>query len=404
MLVITTALALPALGLRIAYIFAGVHVELSPLTGALVYGGAIIAAAFVISWTAEAAQKDISQALAIAFVALIAVLPEYSVDIVLAWKAGADPGGDYIHYAAANMTGANRLLVGFGWPLVFLLFWLKNRGGLFLDKSIALELVPLGVATLLSFFVVLNGSIELWHSFLLLAIFVVYIWLVSRAHVEEPELIGPAQAIGSLRKGRRMVALVFFFAFSALAIMVSAEPFVESLLETGKSLGIDEFILIQWVAPLASEAPELLVACIFALRGHALWAMVALVSSKVNQWTLLVASLPIAYSASLGSASHLPLDARQTEEFLLTSAQSLFAIVLLLKLRIKGIAAGALFVLFITQLFFTSTHDRYIYSFIYLGLAFLLLVKDMGRFRQIGVLLNEFLSKFKKPPAEEKVA
>ena len=54
-------------------------------------GLAIFGAAFMLSWAAELAQLDIPQALAIALLALIAVLPEYAVDMYFAWEAGKDP-------------------------------------------------------------------------------------------------------------------------------------------------------------------------------------------------------------------------------------------------------------------------------------------------------------------------
>ena len=38
--------------------------------------------------------------------------PEHAVDIYYTLKAGAEPGSDYVKFAAANMTGANRLLIG----------------------------------------------------------------------------------------------------------------------------------------------------------------------------------------------------------------------------------------------------------------------------------------------------
>src|SRR3981081_650654 len=88
----------------------------------LFYGLAIVGAAFAMSWAAEAAEHDIPRALALTVVALLAVFPEYAVDIVFAFKAGQDPA--YAPYAAANMTGSNRLLLGFGWPTVSVLAWL----------------------------------------------------------------------------------------------------------------------------------------------------------------------------------------------------------------------------------------------------------------------------------------
>ena len=112
---------LPALWFRI-----GEHV-LSPLPGAAVFGIAILSAGFMLSWGAEAAEERVSQGFMIARLALVTVLPEYAVDIYLAIRAGEMPVSDYVHYAAANMTGANRLLVGLGWSLVVILHCIKSR-------------------------------------------------------------------------------------------------------------------------------------------------------------------------------------------------------------------------------------------------------------------------------------
>ena len=113
------AIGLPALVLSRLIAFTG-EPELQPVVGALIFGIGIVGAAFLLAWAAEVAELDISQALALAFVAFVAVLPEYAVDIYLAWQAGADPGSEYAFYAAANMTGGNRLLVGLGWSVVVL--------------------------------------------------------------------------------------------------------------------------------------------------------------------------------------------------------------------------------------------------------------------------------------------
>ena len=72
---------------------------------------------FLLSWGAETAEQHIAQGLILAVVALVTVLPEYAVDLYYAYKAGLEgPQSQYVHYAAANMTGANRLLVGLAWP------------------------------------------------------------------------------------------------------------------------------------------------------------------------------------------------------------------------------------------------------------------------------------------------
>ena len=55
---------------------------------------------------------------AMAVLAFIAVLPEYAVDLYFASTAASKP--EYAQYAAANMTGSNRLLIGVGWSVVAL--------------------------------------------------------------------------------------------------------------------------------------------------------------------------------------------------------------------------------------------------------------------------------------------
>ena len=106
-MILAVAVTLPWLSLR----FQGYHGE--PIVMASLAGLAIVGAAFLLSWAAEAFEKDVSQALALALLALIAVLPEYAVDMVFAWNAASDPS--QAAYAIANMTGANRLLIGIGW-------------------------------------------------------------------------------------------------------------------------------------------------------------------------------------------------------------------------------------------------------------------------------------------------
>jgi cation:H+ antiporter len=151
--------------------------------------------------------------------------------------------------------------------------------------------------------------------------------------------------------------------------MAAAKPFAESLISSGAQLGIDRFLLVQWLAPLASEAPELLVASIFALHGHGSSGMSALLSSKVNQWTLLVGTLPIVYSVAVGRVDALPLDSRQTEELVLTASQSLLGIAFLLNGRLEGWKAILLLALFAVQLPFTQAEVRYAISLLYLVLA-----------------------------------
>ena len=106
--------------------------------------------------------------------------------------------------------------------------------------------------------------------------------------------------LGTLPRLQRRLSIIVLLLAAAATIFAAAEPFAEGLVHSGVQLGIDEFLLVQWLAPLASEAPEFLFAGILAYRGRAGVAMGALLSSKVNQWTLLIGGLPLAYSLSGG--------------------------------------------------------------------------------------------------------
>jgi cation:H+ antiporter len=353
-------------------IISRLHTELPNPTLALIFGLAIVGAAFLLSWAAEVAQLDISAGLAIALLAFIAVLPEYAVDLVFALKGGeayaafgptcqaaAEVGSreSPCALALANMTGANRLLIGLGWSMVVFIAWRRLRGRgqrmecVALDRSHAVELSFLSVATVYSLTLPLKSSITLVDSAVLVSIFVAYMVRISKAPAEEPHLVGPAEALGELPTARRRGVVVGLFVVAALVILACAEEFAHALVETGDAIGISEFFLVQWLAPLASEAPELLVAGLYAYRLNTNAGLGTLVSSKVNQWTLLVGTLPIAFAIASSSFDGLPIIARQREEVLLTAAQSFFAVAILVNLSMSVREAAVLFVLFWAQFF-----------------------------------------------------
>jgi cation:H+ antiporter len=354
----------------------GVH--LAPHYEALMAGIGIFGAAFLLSWAAEVAQLDIPQALALGFLALVAVLPEYAVDIYFAWEAGKDPV--YTAYATANMTGANRLLIGVGWASVVIAFWLKSGvKEITLAKERRVEIFFLMLATCYSFLLPFKHTLSVWDSIVLLTIFFAYAVAASRASMVEPELEGPSEFIATFSVPVRRALTIGLFAVAGGTIFVAAEPFAEGLLETGRVFGIEEFLLVQWLAPLASESPEFIVAILFALRGNASAAMGTLIASKVNQWTLLIGMLPLAYGASAGQFSvGMHLDTRQSEEIFLTAAQSLFAVVLLADFGFSLGDGLILLALFATQMPLTDPVFRHYYSILYLVLTVGLLVTRPG--------------------------
>lgn len=344
-------------------------VQYAPYVEALISGIAIVSAAFLLSWAAETAEKDLPRSLSLAFVALIAVLPEYAVDLYFAWMAGK-VGGDYIHYAAANMTGANRLLLGIGWSLVALMamFKFKSRE-IVLDEGIRLEFFILFVASLYCFVIPLKGQISIFDAAVLFCIFFFYLYVATRAKKEEFEPVGVPAYLCCFPATKRRTSVVLLFLFSGFVILISVEAFAEGLVKTAKIFGIDEFLMVQWIAPLASESPEFIVAIYFIRRLRTTASFNTLVSSKVNQWTLLVGCLALVYSIALGSLSELPLDERQKEEFLLTAAQSLLGVAIIINLRFSIFEAFALLILFLAQFVYHSVEMRYLLSFLYIVLA-----------------------------------
>jgi cation:H+ antiporter len=383
---------------------------------AVLFGLAIVGAAFLLSWAAEAAQLDISAGLAIALLALIAVLPEYAVDFVFASKGGnsvqafgaaCPPLGSGTEspcsLALANMTGANRLLIGIGWSMVIFIAWYRvrvarrRRGrpaerweGVRLDRSHSVEMAYLAVATVYSLTLPLKHSITLVDAVVLVGIFAAYTWRVSRAPAEEPHLVGPAAWLGTLRSNPRRTTIVVLFLAAGAIILLCAEPFAEALVASGEAVGISEFLLVQWLAPLASEAPELLVAGLYAWRLNTNAGLGTLVSSKVNQWTLLVGTLPIVFAISSASLHGLPIETRQREELFLTAAQSFFALAVLSNLSMSVREAWLLFGMFWAQFVVGGILPErlHVVSRIGVGAVYLvagawILLRDRGRVRRL---------------------
>ncbi len=341
-------------------------------------GMAVVSASFLISWAAETAEMDVPRSLSIAVVAFLAVLPEYAVDGYFAWKAGS-VGGSYVHYATANMTGANRLLIGVGWTLVaFIAFLTQRRSEAQLDEGIRLENFFLLISTLYAFTLPIKGGIFPEDSAVFVLIYITYIYLTTKAEREEVEAAGVPAYLCSMKSKIRRWVVVLLFIFAGLVILLSVEAFSEGLITSARLAGIDEFLAVQWIAPLASEAPELIVAIYFVRRLRTTAAMNTLISSKVNQWTLLIGTIALIYSLSAFKLQALPFDARQSEEVLLTAAQSLFGLAILIDLKISWKEAVTLFALFTIQLILPGVGVRYLISAVYIALALPILAAKRG--------------------------
>ena len=319
---------------------------------------AILLAAMLIAWAAESAQFFIAQGFALAILAWLQTLPEFAVEAVLAWK-------QQVPLLLANLTGALRLLTGLGWPMIYFVaaFCHRRKYGrplrrIHLEKGHCVEVVGLMVPLIYMAFVWWKASLNLWDALILLLIYIAYLLILSRMPPEEAEGIEelgtvPRTIVLAKPVMRTTMIIALFMAGGAL-IYFLAEPFLGSLLAVSAALGVPSFVFVQWVAPFVSEFPEKVSAFYWAKTvDRAPMALMNMVSSNINQWTLLTAMLPVVYSMSLGRAGAITFDGQQELELLMTIGQSLVAMVYLVNMELAWWEAAMLFGLWGIQFAFS---------------------------------------------------
>ena len=331
---------------------------------------AILFSAFLVSWGAEAAQFLVSQGLALAMLAWLQTLPEFAVEAVIAWEAGKDPSR--IHLAIANFTGSIRLLVGLGWPLVYFVaaYYARKTGkratwiAIEFDEEHSIEVMGM-LPPLLWFGVIWwKGSIGLWDALILSICYFAYLVALLRipprqGDTEELDDL-PAVSKWALAQGpgRRGWAIAAIFIVGGAILVISAHAFVESMLAIAVSMGVAPFVFVQWVAPFLSEFPEKLSAFNWARQiTKAPMAVMNLISSTINQWSILSALLPVIYSISAGKASSIVFDKHQRLEILLTIMQSVLAWLLLLNMKLQAREAAVIFIFWLIQFVVPSTRE-----------------------------------------------
>ncbi len=381
----------------------------------------------MIAWATEVASFFLSRGLAFALLALIQVLPEFAVEAVITQQAAEgtiraiETGGtiamaEGLDLVTANFTGANRLLVGLFLPMVyFVAAWgarpagISNRS-IVLPPATSLEVFALLVPTLYSFSFALRGSITLIDAGVLTLMYVVYLVLAYKMPTEDhdaSELPFVPRWIYNQPARLRTTFIVALFGGGGALLFLSVHPFYENTIHLAAALGLPAYFLFQWIAPLLSESPELITVSYWAKTGRAPLGVTNVVSSKINQWTLLIAMIPVVYASVLWKAgfglSALPLGNAQQVEVLLTAAQGLFAVACLMTLTLERWQAWTLLVLWAVQaadpLFepflvgwlpspfpaglASGSLVREWFTLLYLALTVFVLVKDRRRLRAI---------------------
>src|SRR6266536_3469958 len=336
---------------------------------------AMIASAFLVAWGAEAAEFLVSQGLALAILALVQTLPEFAVEAVIAWKAGKNP--PMVHLAIANFTGSLRLLTGLGWPMIYgvaAFYSVRKRkrrlGSIRLHDQHSVEV--LGLLPPLLYFVVIwaKGNLSLLDSAILAATYVAYLWILLKLPprpdtVEEDEEV-PAVSRWALSYtgGKRWAAVGALLVGGGAVIYFVAEPFLNSILGLAASLGMSQFVFIQWVAPFLSEFPEKTSAFAWARRvTRAPVALMNMVSSNINQWGILSGLLAVIYCWSHGSTAPLPFDDFQRGEILLTVLQAFLGWLFLASMDLESYEAAGLFTLWLVQFLVPSLRHPMLYVY-----------------------------------------
>ena len=319
----------------------------------------------LIAWAAEASESSISRGLALAIVAIVQTIPEYFVEGTIAWKAGKDPG-IWLHNVIANFTGANRLLTGFGWPLILLtLIVQRRRNGqrgastIALRREQSIEVVFMLGASLYYVWVLIEQALTIFDAVAWVVIFVAYMWMLARLprgveNQEEP-LLGPSLAIAEISsKRKKSTAILALFLFAGLTFVLITDSFVTSIQNLAQMFLVGllgsgaVFFTIQWIAPVLSEFPEKVTAFNWARQMTlAPLALLNFISSSVNELTALVALIPVVYFVSSGGLRSIPLGQLQWVEIFLTMSQSLYACASLLDLTYDIENALVLLVLWI---------------------------------------------------------
>ena len=331
----------------------------------------ILVSAFVIAWGAEGAQFLISQGLALAILAWLQTLPEFAVEAVIAWNAGKDPS--QTHLAIANFTGSLRLLVGLGWPMIYFVaaaFGWKRTGRFVkveLEEEHSVEVFGLLLPILYFVFIWWKGSLALWDAFPLAAFYFAYLWILwkippKEENEESLEDLGTVpRKVLALEPRIRNAAIWGLFVVGGVILYFAAHPFLNSMLALAGTFGVSTFVFVQWVAPFLSEFPEKLSAFYWARKvSTASVALMNMVSSNINQWSILSAMIPVLFVISAGEIRPLVFDQMQEHEILLTILQSFLGFLLLLNLQLVMFEALILFVFWAVQFFVPSIREEMI--------------------------------------------
>jgi cation:H+ antiporter len=329
-------------------------------------GIGLIGASFLLAWAADAGEAVFHGGLVLAVVALVAVLPEFVIEVRFAYIQQAD-------LVTANLTGATRLLLTGAVALPLLVAFLARRKSqaaepFQLAGARRLELGMLLITSVFAVQVVARGRLTVMDGIILVALYVLYARRVQGSPEEEPAVLGVPAGLLSLPSQYLRPAITALIVLAAGVVLTVANPFADALLETGTALGFDPYFLIQSVVPLATEAPEFVVVAVLVANRRPAQGVALFLASSVSQWTLGMGALPLAYFAGGGGTS-MPLTGAGQLEVGLTLALTLFAVAALSLLRPARVDAALIVGVLVLHFIYPTTFVRVVAAFVLLVFA-----------------------------------
>ena len=292
---------------------------------AAILGAGIAAASLLLAWGVDVALGDLSGRLVILAAAVVATLPELTVEVHLAFTRQSD-------LVSANVTGATRLDLAAAVAIPVLVAAVPQARGQPKPPSIPgpaarrQDLAVLAIAALGALALAATGRLTLVEGLLLGALYVAYVLGGRSADDEEPAaLAGVAAEIAALPVGSRRRLSGALFIAGAVSAFTIASAFPDDLTRAGLNAGIEPYLLIQTVVPLFTEAPELVVAGTLTLHGRAAQGIALLVAASLIQSTVALAAISTAYLAGGGGAL-LSLAGPERIELALTAAITLVTV------------------------------------------------------------------------------
>ncbi|MCL4325853.1 MAG: hypothetical protein M1481_03385 [Candidatus Thermoplasmatota archaeon] len=304
----------------------------------------------------ELIEEHVPHGIALAILSFVEMLPELGVELSIVMMAVFDP--KFIIYISSNFTGANRILIGIGWPIIFFVLCLKNRSfvrEVELDNVIAVYAIFLLTVNVLYFYIVFFHELNIFIGVIMIFIFLIFLYVQYRIKSNGRDYDEYMKITKKIRErggnGMLYVLPVVLIVGGGILLYISADPFVTELMAISSVLGISTYYFIQWVAPFITEFPELSTAALWSKNGKGSTPLAALVSSQFEQWSVMIGVIPIVYFIfDGGHPFFIPLDNLQVTEVLLTVMQSLFSAVILLKMKIKQWEFIVIFVLWIADI------------------------------------------------------